>query len=86
MFVQDTLHLTERFALVGGVRYMDYDQIAGRGKPFVTNTNVSQDKVLPLGGAIFKLTDQISLYASYTESSNSASRTGCSSHRARSGP
>jgi iron complex outermembrane recepter protein len=68
MFVQDTLHLTERFALVGGVRYMDYDQIAGRGKPFVTNTNVSQDKVLPLGGAIFKLTDQISLYASYTES------------------
>ncbi|KJC49199.1 TonB-dependent siderophore receptor [Bradyrhizobium sp. LTSP857] len=68
MFFQDTLHLTERFALVGGVRYMDYDQIAGRGKPFVTNTNVSQDKVLPLGGAIFKLTDQISLYASYTES------------------
>ncbi|MCS3731143.1 TonB-dependent siderophore receptor [Bradyrhizobium betae] len=68
MFFQDTLHLTERFALVGGVRYMDYDQIAGRGKPFVTNTNVSADKVLPLGGAIFKLTDQISLYASYTES------------------
>ncbi|MDA9506884.1 TonB-dependent receptor [Bradyrhizobium sp. CCBAU 11386] len=69
LFFQDTLHLTERFALVGGVRYMDYDQIAGRGKnPFNTNTNVSQDKVLPLGGAIFKLTDQISLYASYTES------------------
>jgi iron complex outermembrane receptor protein len=68
MFFQDTLHLTERFALVGGVRYMDFDQIAGRGKPFITNTNVSQDKVLPLGGAIFKLTDQISLYASYTQS------------------
>lgn len=68
LFFQDTLHLTERFALVGGVRYMDYDQIAGRGKPFVTNTNVSQDKVLPLGGAIFKLTDQISLYASYAQS------------------
>ena len=68
LFAQDTLHLTERFALVGGVRYMDYDQIAGRGKPFVTNTNVSQDKVLPLGGAILKLTDELSLYASYTES------------------
>jgi iron complex outermembrane receptor protein len=68
LFVQDTLHLTERFALVGGVRYMDYDQIAGRGKPFITNTNVSADKVLPLGGAIFKLTDQLSLYASYTQS------------------
>lgn len=68
LFVQDTLHLTDRLALVGGARYMDYDQIAGRGKPFVTNTNVSQDKVLPLGGAIFKLTDQVSLYASYTQS------------------
>ncbi|MET4801306.1 iron complex outermembrane receptor protein [Bradyrhizobium sp. LB11.1] len=68
MFVQDTLHLTERLALVGGVRYMDYDQMAGRGKPFVTNTNVSQDKVLPLGGVIFKLTDEISLYGSYTQS------------------
>ncbi|SPP99076.1 TonB-dependent siderophore receptor [Bradyrhizobium vignae] len=68
LFFQDTLHLTERFALVGGVRYMDYDQLAGRGKPFKTNTNVSADAVLPLGGAIFKLTDQISLYASYTQS------------------
>ncbi|WP_027552175.1 TonB-dependent siderophore receptor [Bradyrhizobium sp. Cp5.3] len=68
LFFQDTLHLTERFALVGGVRYMDYDQLAGRGKPFITNTNVSADAVLPLGGAIFKLTDELSLYASYTQS------------------
>ncbi|WGS02622.1 TonB-dependent siderophore receptor [Bradyrhizobium sp. ISRA443] len=68
LFFQDTLHLTERFALVGGVRYMDYDQIAGRGRPFVANTNVSADKVLPLGGVILKLTDQVSLYASYTQS------------------
>jgi len=68
LFFQDTLHVTERFALVGGVRYMDYDQLAGRGRPFITNTNVSADKVLPLGGVILKLTDQVSLYASYTQS------------------
>jgi iron complex outermembrane recepter protein len=68
LFFQDTLHLTERFALVGGVRDTDYDQIAGKGRPFVTNTNLSADKVLPLGGAILKLTDQVSLYASYTQS------------------
>ncbi|SEE25127.1 TonB-dependent siderophore receptor [Bradyrhizobium erythrophlei] len=68
LFFQDTLHLTERFALVGGVRYMEYDQIAGKGRPFITNTNVSQDKALPLGGAILKLTDEVSLYASYTQS------------------
>jgi len=68
LFFQDTLHLTERFALVGGVRYMDYDQTAGKGKPFVTNTNVSADAVLPIGGAILKLTDELSLYASYSQS------------------
>ena len=68
LFFQDTLHLTDRLALIGGVRYMDYEQIAGRGKPFVTNTNVAADKVLPLGGAVFKLTDQLSIYASYTQS------------------
>ena len=68
LFFQDTLHLTERFALVGGVRYMDYDQIAGRGRLFIINTNVSGDKALPLGGAILKLTDEVSLYASYTQS------------------
>ncbi|MCA6120855.1 TonB-dependent siderophore receptor [Bradyrhizobium sp. WSM 1704] len=68
LFFQDTLHVTERFALVGGMRYMDYDQLAGKGRPFVTNTNVSADKVLPLGGMILKLTDEVSLYASYTQS------------------
>jgi iron complex outermembrane receptor protein len=68
MFFQDTLHLSDRFSVVGGVCYTDYDQIAGKGRPFVTNTNVSADEVLPLGGAIFKLTDQVSLYASYTQS------------------
>ncbi|WP_409999062.1 TonB-dependent siderophore receptor [Bradyrhizobium sp. SZCCHNPS1003] len=68
LFLQDTLHLTDRLALVGGVRYMDYEQIAGRGRPFKANTDVAADKVLPLGGAILKLSDQLSLYASYTQS------------------
>ena len=68
LFFQDTLHLTNRLALVGGVRYMEYEQLAGRGRPFVANTNLSGDKALPLGGAILKLTEEISLYASYTQS------------------
>jgi iron complex outermembrane receptor protein len=68
LFFQDTLHLTNQLALVGGVRYMEYEQMAGRGRPFTANTNLTGDKVLPLGGAIFKLTEQISLYASYTQS------------------
>jgi iron complex outermembrane recepter protein len=68
LFFQDTLHLTDRFSLVGGVRYIQFDQLAGKGRPFVTNTDLSGDKALPLGGAILKLTDQVSLYASYTQS------------------
>jgi iron complex outermembrane receptor protein len=68
MFFQDTLHLTNQLSVVGGVRYMQYDQLAGKARPFITNTNLSGDKVLPLGGVIYKLTDQVSLYASYTQS------------------
>ena len=68
LFFQDTLHLTDRLALVGGVRYMEYEQLAGRGRPFKANTDLSGDKALPLGGAILKLTEQVSLYASYTQS------------------
>ncbi|MGJ5207615.1 TonB-dependent siderophore receptor [Bradyrhizobium sp. HKCCYLR20261] len=68
LFVQDTLHVTDKLSFVGGVRYMDYEQLAGRGRPFKANTDVAADTVLPLGGAILKLTEQFSLYASYTKS------------------
>ncbi|MGM4963849.1 TonB-dependent siderophore receptor [Tardiphaga sp. 1201_B9_N1_1] len=69
LFFQDTLHLTNRVAVVGGVRYMTFDQLAGRGRnPFIANTDLSGNKALPLGGVILKVTDEVSLYASYTES------------------
>ncbi|ABD08930.1 TonB-dependent siderophore receptor [Rhodopseudomonas palustris HaA2] len=68
LFVQDTLHLTDWFSLVGGLRWMEYDQLAGRGRPFTANTDLAGSKVLPLAGAIFKLNQQVSLYASYTQS------------------
>ena len=68
MFVQDTLHVTNWLLLVGGARWMEYEQIAGRGRPFTANTNLAGDKVLPIGGVIVKVNEQLSLYASYTES------------------
>jgi iron complex outermembrane receptor protein len=68
-FAQDTFHLTNWLSVVGGVRWMEYEQLAGKGRPnFVTNTNLAGDKVLPLGGVIFKLNDQLSYYVSYTQS------------------
>jgi iron complex outermembrane receptor protein len=68
-FAQDTFHLTNWLSVIGGVRWMEYEQLAGKGRPrFVTATDLSGDKVLPLGGVIFKLNDQLSYYVSYTQS------------------
>ena len=68
-FAQDTFHLTNWLSVVGGVRWMEYEQLAGKGRPvFITNTNLSGEKVLPLGGIIVKLSDQLSYYVSYTQS------------------
>jgi iron complex outermembrane receptor protein len=68
LFFQDTLHLTNKLALVGGVRFIDFAQLAGKARPFITNTNLSGNKVLPLGGVIYKITDELSTYLSYTQS------------------
>jgi iron complex outermembrane recepter protein len=71
LFFQDTFYLTNQLLLVGGIRWMEFDQFAGRGRlpaGFTVNTNLSGDKVLPLGGVIYKFTDQVSWYLSYTES------------------
>lgn len=68
-FAQDTFHLTNWLSVVGGVRWMEYEQLAGKGRPvFITNTNLSGDKVLPLGGVIVKLSDELSYYVSYAQS------------------
>lgn len=67
-FLQDTLYLTNQLLLVGGVRYTAYQQIAGKGRPFITNTDLDSGKLLPIAGAIYKVNDQLSVYASYTQS------------------
>ncbi|KAF1043382.1 MAG: Ferrichrome outer membrane transporter/phage receptor [Herbaspirillum frisingense] len=68
LFVQDALHLGDRWIVVGGLRYQDYSQLAGRGRPFKANTDLSGDKWLPRAGLIYKLDQQVSLYASYSKS------------------
>lgn len=68
LFFQDALHLSDQWIVVAGLRYQDYSQLAGRGRPFKANTNLSGDKWLPRAGLIYKLDPKISLYASYTKS------------------
>jgi iron complex outermembrane receptor protein len=67
-FLQDSLHLGERWILVGGLRYQHYEQLAGRGRPFSTNTDIAGGKWLPRAGLVYKWTPEVSLYGSYTES------------------
>jgi iron complex outermembrane recepter protein len=68
LFFQDSLHLTDKWILVGGARFLSYNQVAGRGRPFVANTDINGTKWLPRAGVIYKWTDTFSLYGSYTQS------------------
>ncbi|ATN37387.1 TonB-dependent siderophore receptor (plasmid) [Rhizobium sp. ACO-34A] len=63
VYVQDSWHLDEQWILVGGLRYQYYDLMAGKGRPFVTNTDSYGDAFIPNGGIVYKLTPDISLYA-----------------------
>ena len=51
-FVQDTIHLTDKWIVSGGLRYITYNQVAGRGRPFVANTDLSGSKWLPRAGVV----------------------------------
>lgn len=68
LYIQDSVKLGQDWILVGGVRYQYYSQFAGRGRPFITNTNRSEGKALPRAGLVYKLTPALSLFASYSES------------------
>lgn len=67
-YLQDSIDLSPRWTGVFGVRYTHWDQVAGRGRPFVTNTDTRNGKWLPRAGVIFKINPQNSLYFSYSES------------------
>lgn len=68
LFVQDALHLDEHWILVAGARYQQYDQYAGRGRPFKANTDSNGQAWVPHAGIVYKVDDQLSFYGSYSES------------------
>ncbi|MFB9125907.1 TonB-dependent siderophore receptor [Paraburkholderia dipogonis] len=68
LFFQDSLHLGGKWILSGGARFLDYNQIAGKGRPFVTNTDINGSKWLPRAGVVYKWTETVSLYGSYSQS------------------
>lgn len=68
VFFQDSLHLTEKWILVGGARFLSYNQVAGKGRPFQINTDLNGTKWLPRAGIVYQWTENFSLYGSYTQS------------------
>ncbi|MGF6555681.1 iron complex outermembrane receptor protein [Pseudomonas sp. S30_BP2TU TE3576] len=68
VFLQDSIHLTEQWILVAGARFQAYDQYAGKGVPFHANTDSNGQKWVPRAGLVYKYTDALSFYGSYTES------------------
>ncbi|KAF1312510.1 TonB-dependent receptor, partial [Pseudomonas sp. SG-MS2] len=68
LFLQDALHLDEHWILVAGARFQQYDQYAGRGRPFKANTDTSGQAWVPHAGIVYKVDEQLSFYGSYSES------------------
>lgn len=68
VFLQDSIHLTDQWILVAGGRFQEYDQYAGKGVPFHANTDSNGQKWVPRAGLVYRYTDALSFYGSYTES------------------
>ncbi len=63
LYMQDNWHLNDSFILVSGLRYQYYDLMAGKGRPFNQNTDSYGDALIPNAGLVYKITQDLSLYA-----------------------
>ncbi|AYH47279.1 MULTISPECIES: TonB-dependent siderophore receptor [Dickeya] len=68
VFMQDAIRFNEHWMLLGGVRYDHFDVMSGKGRPFSTNTDGSDSRLVPRAGVVYNLNAWSSLYASYSES------------------
>jgi iron complex outermembrane receptor protein len=69
IYMQDALHLNDQWIAVGGLRYQYYDIYAGKGRPFVINTENTGGELIPNAGLVYKLTPDASLYANVAKTS-----------------
>ncbi|MEB0006205.1 MULTISPECIES: TonB-dependent siderophore receptor [unclassified Pseudomonas] len=67
-FVQDSMHLGEHWIVQGGLRYDAFDEITGKGRPFVVGADVKDSNVVPRVGLVYLIQPDWSVYGSYTES------------------
>lgn len=65
LYAASRINVTDQLSLIAGARVIDWDS-AGTSYGESQDTTAS-GKVLPYAGAVYKITDAASLYASYTE-------------------
>jgi hypothetical protein len=68
LFLQDAIHLSDRWVLTTGLRYQTWRQTAGRGRPFKANTQADGTAWLPRAGLVYRLDNGLSLYGNYSQS------------------
>ncbi|MFL9948321.1 TonB-dependent receptor [Paraburkholderia agricolaris] len=76
LFASDTIQLTQRWSVLGGVRYTNYEQ-HGYSTTGATTSSYSQNGVVtPTVALMFKLAPTTTLYTSYVESLEAGSIVG----------
>ncbi|EIK95692.1 ferrichrome-iron receptor [Pseudomonas sp. M47T1] len=68
LFVQDAIHLTDKWILQAGLRYESFTEYTGKGRPFVVGADVDRSKAVPRLGLVYMIQPDWSVYGSYTES------------------
>ncbi len=68
LFASDTIQLTQRWSVLGGVRYTNYEQHGYSSGGATTSTYSQNGVVTPTVAVMFRLAPTTTLYASYVES------------------
>lgn len=70
VYFKDNWHLNDRWILVFGGRQQHWDQYSdqGLGSSYAPGADSNGDKFIPFGGIVFQPSDNVALYANYSES------------------
>jgi iron complex outermembrane receptor protein len=70
VYFKDNWHLNDRWILVFGGRQEHWDQYSdqGLGSSYAAGADSNGDKFIPFGGIVFQPSDNVALYANYSES------------------
>ena len=70
VYFKDNWHLNDRWILVFGGRQEHWDQYGdqGLGSNYKAGADSNGDKFIPFGGIVFQPSDNVALYANYSES------------------